>query len=396
MLSAQHALVATSVPSTRFDAAAGFAATPAEHPVQKSTRVPCEPLGLEDCQHASVVLHHLILIVDGPLVFMRGTPLAFTEAEAKLDQFESLLLQHGIAIPCGSKLEEIFLSIKKYLSLNRREMVLPPTTDLRDEWVRMLGLVDLAYKVIGANETKWFPKLVPHFKLLARAADPSQNAPTDHADQANHKLFELLIGAASASFADDLIVEPPDANETKTPDVTASWLGQRWGIACKVLQSDKPARYRDQIRKGISQIDRCDVDRGLVLINVKNLIPFETFLPFGRKSQTEPYEIFEKDDWTEHIDAFRRALRSRVDAEHDDIVDAFRGSPIAGRTALVCHYAQCMAWVRREGEARMTPFVLLDPVFFSMFRVERQTHRFLRQLTSALAWGSAQHDALAS
>ncbi len=95
-------------------------------------------------------------VVEKPPFFSRGRQLAFTEADSKIDQLEALLLKHGITVPCGSKLEEIFLSTKKYLALNKREMSLPPTTDLRDEWVRMLGLVDFAFKIIGASETKWF------------------------------------------------------------------------------------------------------------------------------------------------------------------------------------------------------------------------------------------------
>jgi len=324
-----------------------------------------------------------------PLTYKRGGQLAFTDAERMLDQLESLLRQHSVQIRCGSKLEEIFLSIRKYLALNTREIALPPTTDLRDEWLRMLGLVDLASKVISAYETQWASRLLPHVKLLDEVVDPSQNATTPLTDQANHKLFELLIGASCARFADDLLLEPPHANTSTTPDVTVKWERQRWGIACKVLQSPQPARYRDQVLKGIEQIDRCDVDRGIIAINVKNLIPIDTFMPFARKSKAEPYEIYESDDWTEHLDAFRHELRERVAAESQDIVQAFRSSRIAGRTAIVCHYAQSMAWVRRDGEARMSPFVLLDVAAFSGFQAERATHRFLERLTRAVAWGGS-------
>jgi len=326
--------------------------------------------------------------VEGPRFFSRGKPLAFREADRILDQFESLLNRHGLTISCGSKLEDIFLSTKKYLALNAREMSLPPTTDLRDEWVRMLGLVDLAFKVVATTETRFFEALMPHLKLLqSSTVDPSQNAPTALTDQANHKLFELLIAAACAPFAEDLLVEPPDANTSKTPDVTVAAKRRRWGIACKVLQTDSTARYRDNVLKGIRQIDRCDVDRGIVMINVKNLVPFETFLPFGRNPQ-EPYEIFESDAWTDHIEEFKKHLRARVSAERADIANAFRSSRKAGWTSVVCHYAQGMAWVRRDGEARMTPFVLVDPVFFSVFEPSPRTHRFLRALTDALQWGN--------
>jgi hypothetical protein len=202
-------------------------------------------------------------------------------------------------------------------------------------------------------------------------------------------LFELLVGAGCSPFADELSVESPEGKtKVKTPDVTLTWKRRRWGIACKVLQSTKPERYRDQVLKGIWQIDQCDVDRGIVMINVKNLIPLETFMPFGRKSQAAPYEIYMDGTWTEHIEAFRKELRKRVEAEQSDISKAFQTSRIAGRASVVCHYAQSMAWVMREGEPRMTPFVLVDPRFFSVFEPSHATHEFLRQLCGAMSWAN--------
>jgi hypothetical protein len=318
----------------------------------------------------------------------RGDGLSFVDAERALNRFESLLKEQGVVIGRGSRIEDIALNLSEYLALHRGEMHLPPTADRRDHWLRMLGLVDLALKLIGASESPLFHRLLPHLKLFASiSTDPSQNARTDRDDEGNHKLFELLMGAASIRFCDDLLLEGPRSSTTNTPDLTVHWDGIRWGVACKVLHSDKPTTYRDRVIEAIRQIDRADVDRGVVCINVKTLIPVELLLPFGNKNPAEPYEVFESDEgWTKRLLDFHAHLTTRMQNEHSMLVDAFRGSRAE---PIVVHYVQSMVLQRREGEPRMTPFATMGLAEFHQVGTDlgADAARFLSKLAYAIQWG---------
>ena len=330
-------------------------------------------------------------MTDPRVVFLRGTGLPFVEGERLVHRFESLLLDHKVKIAPGSKLEEIALTVTEYLALQRREITLDPRTDRRDQWLRMLGLLDLVRKLLAAGGSKRFARLVPHLRLFSTlTADPSQNAPTHRDDDANHKLFELLIAAAAERFCDDLFIEGPKAHSTTTPDLTVESDGRRWGVACKVLHSDKTTTYRDRVLEAIEQIDRADVDKGIVLINVKALAPVDEFLPFGRKSKEEPYEVYETDEaWGSHVKEFLRRLVQRMAEERQALVDAFRGSKAE---PVVAHYLQSMVLRRRDGEPRMTPFVTLG---LSEFHADGQdlspeANRFLGKLAFAIQWGQTE------
>jgi hypothetical protein len=321
------------------------------------------------------------------VVLARGGGLRFVDAEQALNRFEALLAERRIKVGVGSRLEQIFLSLTEYLALHRREMHLPPTVDRRDQWLRMLGLVDLALKLLAASETALFPRLVPHLKLFASlTADPSQNARTDPNDDNNHKLFELLTGAACVRFCDDLFMEGPKSNATFTPDLTVISDVKRWGVACKVLHSDKPTTYRDRVSEAIGQIDRAALDRGVVLINVKALLPVDELLPFGRKSVDQPYEVFEDDSWTTRVMDFHASLNARIMEEQASLVEAFQGSKAE---PVVAHYVQSMVLQRRDGEARMTPFATIGVAEFHEDGqdISDDASRFLSKLTYALQWG---------
>jgi hypothetical protein len=158
-----------------------------------------------------------------------------------------------------------------------------------------------------------------------------------------------------------------------------------------VLHSHKTTTYRDRVIDGITQIDRADVDRGLVLLNVKNLFSLDELLPFGEKSRDEPYGVFESPDaalrW---IAAFCRRLLTRLDGERLDIANAFAASRRMAATPQVGHYFSGMLLVRREGRPTMFPFVLLyflDFFLHEAVRTDPVTHRFRELLNVSLQWG---------
>jgi|GEM_PF-3168462 len=321
-------------------------------------------------------------------VFVRGEGLRFTDAQSKLECFEALLSSHGVTIARGSPLEDAFLTIAEYLALQRGEIKASPASDFRDRWLRMLSLVDLVSKILGASERSRFAQFIPHLKLFGSASvDPSQNAPTDRTDQDNHKLFELLVGASCDRFCDALLLENPRGKETKTPDVTVTFDNQRWGIACKVLHSTQDATYRDRVAEGIRQIDRADVDRGIVLLNAKALVPNGELLPFKRTSESEPYEVFETDEaWTSILVRLQKELADYTHRLSFDLNNSLRGSRAE---PLVAHYFQFMVLQRVSGEVRQSPFATLVVSDVVTEAVGKDVDRFLACLATSIGWGQS-------
>jgi hypothetical protein len=66
---------------------------------------------------------------------------------------------------------------------------------------------------------------------------------------------------------------------TANPDVIGEFKGRQWGIACKVSHSENPLTFLERVRDGIDQIEKADVDHGIVIVNLKNLIPHDILWP---------------------------------------------------------------------------------------------------------------------
>ena len=133
------------------------------------------------------------------------------------------------------------------------------------------------------------------------------------------------------------------------------------------------------------------MDRGLVLLNVKNLFSLDELLPFGQKSEEEPYEVFETNEaalrW---IAGFCRRLLTRLGAERLDIANAFAASRRMSATPQVGHYFSGLLLVRREGRPTMFPFVLLYFLDFFLHEAvppDPATNRFRELLNVSLQWG---------
>jgi hypothetical protein len=52
------------------------------------------------------------------------------------------------------------------------------------------------------------------------------------------------------------------------------------------VHSDNPRGYRDHLIKGAKQIDAAAVDRGIVVFNLKNLVPHDAVWPLVRDPDT--------------------------------------------------------------------------------------------------------------
>lgn len=156
--------------------------------------------------------------------------------------------------------------------------------------IRGAGLHDLAAKVVHVWDT--FPaargSLEPHLKLLAQTYHIGQNSENERWDRIGgvarehgsaDKVIELYWGALC--LAAGLVVEFDDPFESSggtNPDIIATAADTtRWAFALKTLQkvADTPKVSRNlaaNIAKGIQQIERSGCEKGIVVVNLKNVL----------------------------------------------------------------------------------------------------------------------------
>jgi hypothetical protein len=100
---------------------------------------------------------------------------------------------------------------------------------------------------------------------MLRAEDERESAPQPHRDH----LLELYI-AAVAHAAGMAVELAQGADPTANPDVIVDVAGERVGIAAKRLTSG--SRALKNARKAMNQIQASSVDRGLVFLDVSNVM----------------------------------------------------------------------------------------------------------------------------
>ncbi|HEY3856746.1 MAG TPA: hypothetical protein VGO67_20360 [Verrucomicrobiae bacterium] len=105
---------------------------------------------------------------------------------------------------------------------------------------------------------------------------------------ANNKVFELLVAGVLFRILSNIRLEKPKQakRDKRNPDVIGEFRGRRWGFACKTSHSNNPKSFLDRVREGVAQIEAADVERGVVIVNLKNLIPHDEIWPAFREPQS--------------------------------------------------------------------------------------------------------------
>ncbi len=148
----------------------------------------------------------------------------------------------------------------------------------------------------------------------------AQNVSASPVDQATQKIFELLIGALIARFALDVALDSPDSGKASTnPDVLCTFEGVRWGVACKTIHGDAPRTFADRICEGADQIARSEATRGIVLLNLFNVLPYDRLGPHTNAAGERVSVVFR--DAREALAITREFNKARLDA-----ADAAMGS----------------------------------------------------------------------
>lgn len=204
---------------------------------------------------------------------------------------EKLLRNLGMEIPPKSPLEDASTAIIEMLELYKDKGIQNKKMDCRARWRQGLFLADIARKVLRAQSKPDFKNLILHLKLLLEPSNFSQFSAVSVSaspkeKEINNKVFELLVGVVLFQICSNLRFDHPVSSRGGNPDVIGEYKGEKWGFACKVSHSEHPATFLERVREGIEQIERADVDRGFVVVNLKNLIPHDIIWPAKRHPET--------------------------------------------------------------------------------------------------------------
>lgn len=208
------------------------------------------------------------------------------ELEQQIDFFEEILLDLGIKIKSGSRLEDACLQIKDWKTKHLKEEEPDPFTDIRDNDRYITGITYLASKIIKVHRLGRLRPFVDHLKLLT-TAEPTQTI-SHGADEASDKFFETIVGLCCAELSENVVMDNPRKSAGNNPDVIATLGDQTWAFACKVLHSKNPQTFFDRLAEGVDQIERADVDYGVVVLNLKNRFEHDSVFPMELDADGRP------------------------------------------------------------------------------------------------------------
>lgn len=245
----------------------------------------------------------------------------FDEASKLNDKFELLLKKHGIEIKRGSALEAVALSVEdvraKYMSPNAKDA----NVDIRKLFREATGATGLAHRVLRVESHPDFGQLIKHLKLLERTM-PNQNLATPITDGDNNKVFELLVATAAMVHGTDIQLDDPDASSGGlNPDVMATIQGTRWAFACKAAHTQNGKTIKESIEGGVAQIDRSSAVKGLVLVNVKNIVDHSQFwqllneVEWKKGAEPDFYAFKDTPTLAQKLDSVLLEIAQRIEAD---------------------------------------------------------------------------------
>lgn len=292
----------------------------------------------------------------------------FEDNEKLLFQFEELLRQKGKNIEYDSPIETIALTIMGMYSTFKKELTLDPKKDYREEWRKAIGLNDIIRKILLTKNCPDFHKLWPHITLLLGDSSIVQNIWSPKDDEISNKLFELYMALASIRIGSNLEIDHPKRSSMgDNPDITFNIDGRKWAFACKTLHSDKIKTLTNRIDDGLSQIDRSNADKGVVILNLKNMIEHDKAWPITREPGTNDvrYVPFESEEHMKlAFDQMAQGVFGMVCRElkgEEGISVLFDGRKAS---SFVLAFFSTVVGLVREGKPTFTLLRLLKPFAF--------------------------------
>ncbi len=157
-----------------------------------------------------------------------------------LRNLETLLNQ--LRIDITSNIE--YLKVKKNLGklidfkFENEKIILPLNPNEIREIVLLLKLSE---SIIKIQENSQFEKLVPHLRLLKKCyffGRPLTDSKNTIWEENTNKMFELFIATGLLEIGFDLDIAKPTGNNGERPDIYIRIDDIRYGIECKVINSN--------------------------------------------------------------------------------------------------------------------------------------------------------------
>jgi hypothetical protein len=202
----------------------------------------------------------------------------FSDANKIADQFLDLLAKRGITPAMGGKLEDEFLSVTQLLEIwkdpNRARGIANEDQIIRNA----AGVHDFAAKLLVARYAPEFVRFDEHLKLIAKGklkTTLSQTTENDPTDDTARKLAELYVACLAVHCGEDIRLDHPTNAKGDNPDILLSYRDISWALAIKTPSSRQGQTLFENIQKAGEQIERSAAEKGLVVLNVKNVIDHE-------------------------------------------------------------------------------------------------------------------------
>jgi hypothetical protein len=200
--------------------------------------------------------------------------------------------------------------------------------------------------------------------LLAKDAELSlfsfsQGRTTE--EQQNDFIAELHLAACCIQMMDDLEFDPPSGKKStkgKNPDIIGRFNGRRWAIESKTLHPDTPGAKqnpeaflsrvtdaRDQIKAAVAS---GRADTGVVVVNMKNTVDPDSFLPcetrngeiyYGAHASLDHALLNLKQKFDEYMAPITKALQERETNLAAILIDPEKGGHPSIAPCVVTTYS---------------------------------------------------------
>ncbi|HMS55395.1 MAG TPA: hypothetical protein PKA27_08335 [Fimbriimonadaceae bacterium] len=153
-----------------------------------------------------------------------------------------------------------------------------------------VGLYAMFVKLVNADAKGRLEPFIGHLKLLSKG-EPTSNV-KHSSDPESNKLFELYFGLSVSSLASKVEMDNPKKSAGSNPDVIAQIGDKRWGFACKVVHSENPQTHFDRWVDGVDQIERAEVDYGIVVFKLTNIFKHDSVFQSRSDGAAVKYSAF--------------------------------------------------------------------------------------------------------
>ena len=209
----------------------------------------------------------------------------FDTSEQLIFGFEKVLKDNGLTIQNQSDLQRISLSVLETNAKHKKEIHHDNSLDIRTIFADVAGIIEFVNKIVKHKNHPDFSKIIPHLHILNKASSAVLTSKSKITDEGNNKLMELYFALLCMSFAANIDLDDPNNSKGDNPDIMFDYKGIRWAIACKAMHSDKEKTLYDTIEKGSDQINKSQADRGIVIVNFKNIVDRNKIWPIINEDQ---------------------------------------------------------------------------------------------------------------